>query len=70
MFIHTLHTTYSFEGVVAEIKAFRSRQYGQDQLCQAIRTLNKEEKQRLWINLYGKVGLSLKRSSAWQNFIS
>ena len=35
----------------------------------AISTFNKEEKQRLWLNLYGKVGLSLKRSGAWQNFI-
>ena len=35
----------------------------------AISTFNKEEKQRLWLNLYGKVGLSLKRSSAWQNFV-
>ena len=34
-----------------------------------ISTFNKEEKQRLWLNLYGKVGLSLKRSSAWQNFV-
>ena len=35
----------------------------------AISIFNKEEKQRLWLNLYGKVGLSLKRSSAWQNFV-
>ena len=38
MIIHTLHTTYPFEGVVAEIKDFQSRDYSPSVLVKLDRT--------------------------------
>ena len=73
--IHTLHTTYSFEGVVAEIKDFQSRDYSPSVFVKLDRTsyasdinLKKRRKTMVMVKFAWK-SWHLSEEGAWQNFI-